>query len=282
MKARVFDAHMHIEPWDRMKGRAREKMLGKEWKEMMRYVTQPKALIQLMDTWEIDRAMLIVTPSPEIFGFGMEINDFILSYCKGNHDRMIPMGGINPTTEKKAKRTVEDLISKGLRGFKLHPPHQMFYPNDYLNGNDALKTLYSICEEREVPIMIHTGTSTFPGARSKYANPLAIDDVATDFPDLKIIMAHGGRPLWMNEATFLVRRFANVYMDISSIPPRSLLQYLPKLEKFSHKVLFGSDWPNVEIPSIRANADAVMALPLSTETKERILRKNAERLFPRY
>jgi len=282
MRGRIFDVHMHIKPWDKMKGRAREFVLGKEWKEMMRYASQPRALIQLMDTWEIDRAVLIVMPAPEISGFGMEINDFILSYCKGNLDRLIPMGGINPVTEKKARRTIEALISKGIRGFKLHPPHQMFYPNDYLCGNEALKTLYSICEEREIPITIHTGTSTFPGARNRYGNPLPIDDVAIDFPDLKIIMAHGGRPLWMSEATFLVRRFQNVYLDISSIPPRSLFEYLPKLEKFAHKVLFGSDWPNIQIPSIRANADAVLALPLSTETKERILRKNAERLFPRY
>jgi predicted TIM-barrel fold metal-dependent hydrolase len=282
MRGRAFDVHMHIAPWDRMKQKAREYMLGKDWKGMMRYASKASDLLQLMDTWEIDRAVLVNCVSPEVSGFGMEINDFMISYCKGNLDRLVPMGSIHPRTEKKPKQTIEGLISKGIRGFKLHPPHQMFQPNDHLNGLEPLKMLYSICEREGLPIMVHTGTSMFPGARNRFADPMPIDDVAIDFPDLKIIMAHGGRPLWMEEATFLARRFPNVYMDISSIPPRSLLEYFPKLEKFSHKVLFGSDWPGQAIPSIRENADAILSLPLSTETKERILRKNAERLFPRY
>jgi predicted TIM-barrel fold metal-dependent hydrolase len=282
MKSQIIDAHMHIIPWDRMKKEAREFLLGKGWKDVMRFVAGPKPLIHLMDTWEIDRSVLIVTPSVEVTGFGMEINDFLISYCRGNHDRLIPVGGVDPRMKKDARSTIESLISRGIKGFKVHPPHQMVSANDYLTGNKVLATLYRLCEENDLPVIIHTGTSAFPGARNRYGDPISIDDVATDFPDLKIIMAHGGRPIWMSTATFLVRRFPNVYMDISSIPPRSLLEYFPRMEKIAHKVLFGSDWPNVDIPSIRANADTIMTLPLSLESKEKILKKNAEKLFPRY
>ena len=76
--------------------------------------------------------------------------------------------------------------------------------------------------------MFHTGTSIFPGARNKYGDPIYIDDVAVDFPKLKILLAHGGRPLWMDTAFFLMRRHPNVYLDISGIPPKTLLKYFPR------------------------------------------------------
>jgi len=72
-----------------------------------------------------------------------------------------------------------------------------------------------------MPVMIHTGTSIFPGARNLHAQPMLCDDVGIDYPNLVVILAHGGRPLWMNEAFFLVRRHKNMYMDISGIPRRN-------------------------------------------------------------
>ena len=75
--------------------------------------------------------------------------------------------------------------------------------------------------------MFHTGTSIFPGARNTYGDPIYVDDVAVDFPKMKILLAHGGRPLWMHTAFFLLRRHANVFLDISGIPPKSLLNYFP-------------------------------------------------------
>jgi len=123
--------------------------------------------------------------------------------------------------------------------------------------------------------MFHTGTSIFPGARNVYGDPLALDDVAVDFPGLTIVLAHGGRPLWGDTAFFLVRRFANVFMDISGIPPRSLLKMFPRLEEISHKVLFGSDWPGPAVPAISRNVSEIEALPLSEGALGRVLRDNA-------
>ena len=78
---------------------------------------------------------------------------------------------------------------------------------------------------------IHTGTSVFPGARSRLGDPMDVDDVAVDFPKLTILLAHGGRPLWMEAAFFLVRRHPNVYLELSGIPPSKLLEYFPRLRK---------------------------------------------------
>src|SRR2546422_7881460 len=88
------------------------------------------------------------------------------------------------------------------------PPRSTLFPYTTLfrSGLEPLGRIYRRCEDRGLPVMIHTGTSIFPGARSKFGNPMELDDVAIDFPDLRIVMAHGGRPLYMEEAFFVLRR----------------------------------------------------------------------------
>ena len=105
---------------------------------------------------------------------------------------------------------MEQIVRLGIKLIKIHPPHQLLYPNDYVNGVKELEIIYRAAEANGIPIMVHTGTSIFPGARNKYGDPMYVDDVAVDFPKLKILLAHGGRPLWMDTAFFLVRRHPNV------------------------------------------------------------------------
>ena len=124
---------------------------------------------------------------------------------------------------------MDRLIALGIRCLKIHPPHQCYPANAYTEGLDALGRIYRRCEERGLPVLVHTGTSIFPGARSKWGNPMELDDVAIDFPKLTIVMAHGGRPLWMEEAFFILRRHPNVYLELSGIPPARLLEYFPRL-----------------------------------------------------
>jgi hypothetical protein len=127
--------------------------------------------------------------------------------------------------------------------------------------------------------MIHTGTSIFPGARSRLGEPLAVDDVAVDFPELTIILAHGGRPLWMDQAFFLVRRFPRVYLDVSSIPPGNILRYFPRLPEIADKVLYGSDWPAPGVRGMSENLRAFQALGLPPDLLKKILEDNPARVF---
>ncbi len=90
---------------------------------------------------------------------------------------------------------LDRILTLGLRLLKVHPPHQLLFPNDYLHGDKDLELIYRTMEANEIPVMFHTGTSIFPGARNKYGDPIYLDDVAVDFPKLKILLAHGGRPL---------------------------------------------------------------------------------------
>jgi len=128
-------------------------------------------------------------------------------------------------------------------------------------------------------VMINTGTSIFPRARNKYGDPLDIDDVIVDFPELKVILAHGGRPLWMDTALFLLRRSRNVILDISSVPPKNLLTYFPWLERVADQAIFGSDWPGPNVMDLGQNVEDFYALPLSAEAKRKILRDNAKLIF---
>jgi predicted TIM-barrel fold metal-dependent hydrolase len=153
-------------------------------------------------------------------------------------------------------------------------------PNEYVRGLDALRALYAEAERLGLPVLIHTGTSVFPGARSRLGEPIAVDDVAVDFPRLTIVLAHGGRPLWMEQAFFLVRRFPRVYMDVSSIPPRALLRYFPRLAEVADKVIYGSDWPAPGVRNMADNVRAFRELDLPAAAVAKMLEENAAKVYP--
>src|SRR5437588_3572040 len=157
---------------------------------------------------------------------------------------------------------------------KNHPPQQKLVPDDPQLGD-----VYRECEARGVPVMFHTGTSLFPRARNVFADPMPIDDVAIDFPKLSIILAHAGRPLYGETAFFLVRRHPNVYIDVSGIPPKSLLRYFPRLPDIAGKVLWGTDWPSPGVTSLTKNLSDFRALGLGEAAEKKILWENASRLF---
>ena len=97
---------------------------------------------------------------------------------------------------------------------------------------------------------------------------------------LDLILAHGGRPLWMDEAFFLLRRHPRTWLDVSGVPPQRLLDYFPRLESIAHKVLWGTDWPAPGVPGLAANVAAFRDLPLAADVQDAILAGNASRLFP--
>ena len=109
---------------------------------------------------------------------------------------------------------------------------------------------------------------------------MELDDVAIDFPDLTILMAHGGRPLWMDEAFFVLRRHRNVYLELSGIPPRKLLEYFPRIEELDERVLWGTDWPSPGVRSMKDNLDQFLSVPLPEAMKVSVTRSTPFRLFP--
>lgn len=277
-----IDAHVHVQPWRMMKPEILDRMRRSrtDLDVIQRVMDSPVEFLKHMDQEGVERAALINYVSPEIMGFSEEVNEFISTFCKENPFRLIAFGSIDMRKKSGQERRIDELLGKlSLKGIKVHPSHQTIFPNDYRNGNESLRYLYRKCEELGVPVMFHTGTSIFQGARNRYADPIYVDDVAVDYPGLKIILAHGGRPLWMSTCIFLVRRFPNVYMDVSSIPPSKVTEYFPRLEELSDKVLFGTDWPAPMVPGMRDNYEKFLTVPLSSEARHRICKQNASTIF---
>jgi predicted TIM-barrel fold metal-dependent hydrolase len=280
---RITDAHIHIQPWRQLKEGPRNVMaVGKKehFEFLLALMDDPKLLLGIMDEQRIARVGMVNYPSPDVMGFDDSTNEFAARYAQTAPDRLLPYGGVHPRFTKNARRDVDHLVELGTRVLKIHPPHQVFAANAYTDGLTALGEIYATCQRVGMPVMIHTGTSIFPGARSKYGNPMEIDDVAIDYPDLSIIMAHGGRPLYMAEAFFILRRHKHVWLDLSGIPPKSILEYFPRIEELSAQLIWGTDWPSPGVSSMRKNADQFLALPLPDALKRAALQDNPERLLP--
>ena len=279
----VSDMHIHIQPWRQLKPAVADVMrVGKEahWERLIALMDDPKALLDVMDASGIWRVALINYPSPDLMGFDDSTNMFAARYAEASPERILPFGGVHARFTKDPEGDVDRLIALGIRCLKIHPPHQLHPANAYTEGLEALGRIYRRCEERGLPVLIHTGTSIFPGARSKWGNPMELDDVAIDFPKLTIVMAHGGRPLWMEEAFFVLRRHPNVYLELSGIPPARLLEYFPRLTDIAHKTIWGTDWPSPGVHDLRKNLDAFRALGLPPEVQRAILSDTSLRLFP--
>jgi uncharacterized protein len=279
----IIDIHIHIQPLHMFKPQPLEliKRGRKDYADVEKYSSDPQAFLKFLDALGIERAGLINYVSPELMGFTPEVNDWIAKYCSIAPDRLLAFGSVHPRAVADAGAEVERIARLGIRALKLHPPHQGIAPNGYRDGFGPLAAIYERAQALGLPLMIHTGTSIFPGARNEHAQPMLCDDVVVDFPQLTVILAHGGRPLWMEEAFFLVRRHKNMHMDISGIPPQKLLQYFPRLEEIADKVLWGTDWPGPGVPEIKGNLEKFAALPIREEAKRKILYDNAARLFPR-
>ncbi len=274
------DCHVHLSPLDGMRPGPLA-MLGAGTPELRRVIEHPKAFLEMLDRAGVERAVIINYLSPKVIGYTERVNEFSARYARADPARLIPSGGIeadHPDPKREITRLVREM---GIRAIKLHPPHQLFYPNDYLEGrpHPRLREIYATAEELHIPVIFHTGTSVFPQARNRFGDPLHLDDVAVDFPQLTIVLAHAGRPIWMQQALFLARRFPNVWLELSGIPPGRLPSYLPRLAEFASKAIFGTDWPGPGVRDLGANFEAFRALGLPTDVQRAILEENPKKVF---
>lgn len=287
----ITDIHVHIQPWERLHGGARRVMSrGRpDYDELSAMMHDPQAVLARMDAAGIDRIGMINYVAPRLMGFTDEVNGWVARIARADPRRLIPFGGLDPRDHVvigDPAGAVDRLVDLGIRGLKIHPPHQELRVNAYRPGAaeehlPALEGIFTRAQEVKLPVMIHTGTSVFPGARSRYGDPMDCDDVGIDFPELTMILAHCGRPMWTDSGVFIVRRFPHAYIDLSSIPPRRLLHYIPALEKLAGKCLWGTDWPGPGAPAMDHNVHQFLELDLSDAARKAILHDNAARLFPR-
>jgi predicted TIM-barrel fold metal-dependent hydrolase len=238
----AIDTHVHIEPDPT--GNAAEEAARKYFgntgvsygrKELAEYYRSRKI------------GCVVFSVDERLTGRPQVSNDEVAAFAAENSDIVMAFASVDPMRGAEAVKEARRLIATGgFRGFKLHPPLQLFHAND-----KAAYPFYEVLAEAKLPVIFHTGHSGIGtgmpgggGVRLKYGNPMDIDDVAVDFPDMPIIMAHPSFP-WQDEAISVCLHKPQVYIDLSGWSPKYfspiLIQYANTLLK--KKMLFGSDYP---------------------------------------
>jgi predicted TIM-barrel fold metal-dependent hydrolase len=271
---RAIDVHVHLEADDRSEaGAAARRYFGDSG--------APQGAAALADYYRSRRmAFVVFTVDERVSGRPHVSNDEVVQFAREHADVAIAFVSVDPTRGPDAVREARRLLAGGgVHGLKLHPPAQQFFPNDRI-----VYPLYEVFAEARLPVLIHTGHSGIgtgapggAGIRLKYGHPMPIDDVAVDFPDLPIVMAHPSFP-WQDEAISICLHKPNVYIDLSGWSPKyfppQLVHYANSLLK--RKVLFGSDYP--WITPDRWLADFEKA-GFKEDVRPLILKENALRLF---
>jgi predicted TIM-barrel fold metal-dependent hydrolase len=200
----------------------------------------------------------------------------IIERARDHTDILIPFGSVDPARGAEAVRMAKRQIEAGAKGFKFHPSSQAFMPND-----PSVYPVYEVIQEAGLPALFHSGagagTRGGGGIRLKYSNPMYLDDVAVDFPDMPIILAHPSFP-WQEEALSVATHKPQVYIDLSGWSPKYfapiLIQYANTLLK--NKMLFGTDFPVLTPERWMADLEKV---GIRDEVKPGIFKDNAARLF---
>jgi predicted TIM-barrel fold metal-dependent hydrolase len=276
----AIDVHVHAEI-----GRNGEDGLRPEWrKAAARYFGEAgMPTVEDLAAYYRERNMVAVVFSVDAetaTGRRAVPNEEIAEVAAANPDVLIPFASVDPHKGPAAVEAARRLIrDHGVRGFKFHPNVQAFFPDDR-----AVYPLYEAIAEAGLPALFHTGHSGIGsglpgggGIRLKYSNPMHVDDVAVDFPELPIVLAHPSFP-WQDEAISIALHKTQVYIDLSGWSPR---YFPPQLVQYSNtllrdRVLFGSDYPM--ITPDRWLADFAEA-DFRDEVRPLILKQNAARLL---
>jgi predicted TIM-barrel fold metal-dependent hydrolase len=191
-------------------------------------------------------------------------------------ERFVAFGAVDPRKEDALEKL--ETLERDLEfcGIKMHCDALGIYPND----KELLYPIYEKCSELGLVILHHTGTTGLGYCKIKYGRPVDIDEVAQDFPDLKIICAHFGWP-WMEECFAVAVRNPNVYVDISGW----LARYFPPLlityinGPLRTKMLFGTDYPMIRTPLWMKEFDEFCKPKLKPGVPELLLGGNAANLL---
>jgi uncharacterized protein len=273
----LVDAHIHA---------ARLPTLKPAWKEWAHDFGDASAMEQVYDPagtidparfvdylagQGVDVALVLAEYSPKVTGI-QPVEDLLPLTGRGERIRLI--GNVNPHLHYPVEEEVGRQIALGAVALKIHPVHGGFAANDR-----ALYPAYAVCQDARIPVVVHCGTSTFPGSSNSFADPVLLDDVLRDFRSLDLVLAHGGRGWWYDAAAFMALASERVWIELSGLPPSRLREYYARHNwpRLTRRMIFGTDWPGV--PGIARNARAVAGLCPDGQTAALVLAGNAARVY---
>jgi hypothetical protein len=242
--------------------------------ETMRDLQRVETLLAQMDEAGIDQSILYAVQAPMVYAS----NRFVHKLCQAHPDRFIGFASVDPNEPDAVEKLTQAVENYGLRGLKLHPALQKFSPDDR-----RIWPVYEKAAELDIPVVFHVGTTPFGDlVRLAHANPLTVDDVAVEFPTLRIMLTHLGT-LWHNEAFMVTEKNPNVFIDTAAylyeIPKILTPELLMRVgvEKF----VFGTDFP-MSFPGqphrMKEFVDCIEGLGFDEPTREAIFHKNATEL----
>jgi predicted TIM-barrel fold metal-dependent hydrolase len=235
-------------------------------------VPRPARLDALFEEQGVDAALLFCEYSPK--ATGMQLFEDLLPIVEHNPERFRPVANVNPHLHFPIADEVRRQLDLGAAALKLHPVHGGFRCDDA-----ALYPAYQVLAEREVPLVVHCGTSTFPGSMNELADPAFLLPVLRDFPTIDIVLAHGGRGWWYDAAAFMALSHETVWIELSGLPPKRLPEYYARydLGRLARRWIFATDWPGV--PGAAQNARAVVGLGLDDAVAADVIGGNAMRVY---
>ena len=251
----LVDAHTHV---------ARLPTLSPDWQQWVRTfgggvpigelfdaagTPRPAAIDEHFARQGADHVLLFTEYSPKVTG--MQPIEDVLPLVAANPVRFRPVANLNPHLHYPVARELARQVELGAIALKIHPVHGGFEARDRM-----LYPAYAWAEERGLAVIVHCGTSSFSGSVNAYADPVLLDDVFRDFPGLTVLLAHGGRGWWYDQAAFLALSRPNVWLEVSGLPPQRLPDYYGRsLRRLAARMVFGTDWPGV--PGVERNARAL-------------------------
>jgi uncharacterized protein len=234
----------------------------------------PKAFGDMMQAEGVDHVLVICEYSPK--ATGMQPAEDLLPLTAHDPARVSLIANINPHLHYPVDAELARQVALGAVALKVHPVHGGFSPAD-----PALYPAYQACVTEGLPVVVHCGTSSFPGSMNELADPALLLPVLRDFPGLTVVLAHGGRGWWYDTAASLALLHENVWIELSGLPPQRLPHYYARFDvrRLARKFIFGTDWPGV--PGIARNARALAALDLGDDVLAAVLAGNALAVYPR-
>lgn len=234
-------------------------------------------LLAQMDEAKVEKSVLFAMDGP-LLSAG---NQFVADVCSKMPERFYGFASVDPNKENAKEKLSDAIENMNLKGLKLHPPLQNFYPND-----KKVWPIYALASELGIPVVFHVGTTPFGSlVKLKQADPILIDDIANDFPKLKIILTHLGT-LWHHESFMITEKHPNVYIDTASYPYEigEILTENLIMRVGEEKFIFGTDFPmpyEGKMHRIKDFVECIMKLKISMELKERIFSGNFEAIMDR-
>jgi predicted TIM-barrel fold metal-dependent hydrolase len=269
----VIDFHTH--PWlpDHLAPATVEfiRSISQGLREHGERLTDPGYAAGVLRDQGISNAVVLPEHCPR--SSGNVRTELVLEFCAASGGFFLPFASVDPNSDPDPAGMMRRYVADGVVGLKLYPSYQHYYPNDR-----RVYPVYEICRDAGIPVLFHIGSSVIPNTRMKYCDPIHLHDIAVDFPELAVVMAHGGRGWWYDACAFLAAHQPNFFIDVTGLVPARLVELFPDLERISDKVVFGSDWPAMP-KSPRANAEVIASLGLSDQAVQRILFDNAAALL---